>query len=115
VTSSVPDPRPLPPLPDELGASSSAGIAFATVATLVLLLVIGLGWSTWALGEGVNAVAAAPAFGAAMLVLVGIAAERLGVPLTGTWGPTAISAATGGGGYILFLAFKRTTLAEPAP
>ncbi|MDP9329981.1 MAG: hypothetical protein M3P11_04985 [Actinomycetota bacterium] len=115
LTSSVPDPRPLPPLPDELRASSSAGIAFATIATVILLLVIGLGWSTWALGEGVSAVAAAPAFGAAMLVLVGIAAERLGVPLTGTWGPTAISAATGGGGYILFLAFKRTTLAEPAP
>jgi hypothetical protein len=115
VASSVPNPRPLPPLPDELLASSSAGIAATTLVTLVLLLVIGLGWSRWAFGEGVGAVAAAPASGAAMLLLVGIAAERLGVPLTGTWGPTAISAATGGGGYVVFLAFKRKTLAEPAP
>ncbi len=112
VTSSVPGPIPLAALPDETVPSSPGGIALATFETLALLLVVGLGWSWWTFGEPVTAVAAAPAFGAAFLALVGLIGERFGVPISGSWGPTAISAVAGGCGFVL-LALERKSPPDP--
>ena len=47
----------------------------------------------------VAAAAAAPAFGVATLTIVALALERIGVPLTGSWGPTIACALAGLGGY----------------
>ena len=60
-----------------------------------------------------TAVAAAPGFGVAALAIVGLLAERLGLPLTGSWGPTLISLVAGGLGYGL-LVRKSVPTAEPA-
>jgi hypothetical protein len=103
VTSSVPDPRPLAALPDELASSSPKTIAIGSIAVFVLMLLVGLGWSLWAFGETTGAVTMAPAFGAAILAIVGLAAELIGVPISGSWGPTLISAVAGGSGYLLLV------------
>jgi hypothetical protein len=99
VWSDVPAPRPLPPLPGEPRASAPWPIAGATVAILALLWVIGAGWASWTFGDQVAAAAAAPAFGVATLTIVALALERIGVPLTGSWGPTIACALAGLGGY----------------
>jgi len=112
VASDVADPRPLAEGPDELRVSSPIGIATATLAIAMLLWVVGFGWAMWTFGDRVAASATAPAFGVAVLGLVGLALERVGVPLTGSWGPTAVSVLGGGLGY-LFLVLKGQ--AEPQP
>lgn len=99
VTSSVPDPRPLPPLAGELTPSSPVQIAVASASIFALLLIAGLGWSVWAFGPTLEAVAAAPALGVAMLALIGLVFERAGMPVTGSIGPTLIVMATTGGGF----------------
>ena len=99
VWSDVPAPRPLPSLPGELRASAPWPIAGATVAVLALLWLIGAGWASWTFGDPVAAAAAAPAFGVATLTIVALALERIGVPLTGSWGPTIACALAGLGGY----------------
>jgi hypothetical protein len=99
VTSSVPNPRSLPPLADELTPSSPRQIALASAGILALLLITGLGWSLWAFGPTLEGVAAAPALGVAMLAIVALASERAGVPLTGSIGPTLIVVATAAVGF----------------
>ena len=99
VWSDVPGPRPLPSLPGELRASAPWPIAGATVAILALLWLVGAGWASWTFGDPVAAAAAAPAFGVAALTIVALALERIGVPLTGSWGPTIACALAGLGGY----------------
>ena len=103
VTSSVPDPRPLAALPDELKPSSPSAIAIGSIAVFVLMMLVGLGWSSWAFDDTTGAVAMAPALGAATLAIVGLACELIGIPISGAWGPTLISAVAGGSGYVLFV------------
>ncbi|MEX1047654.1 MAG: hypothetical protein WD757_01560 [Actinomycetota bacterium] len=73
----------------------------AGVAILVFLIVAGFGWA-WVStgGPSADALALSPAFGAAGLILVGIAAERLGLKLTGA-GPAMVSGAVAVSGYLL--------------
>ena len=103
VVSTVSDPRPLAAGDGELVASSPWAIVGATLAVAVLLWGLGYGWSRWTFGDTVTAAAAAPGFGVAALAIVGLLAERLGVPLTGSWGPTLISLVAGGLGYGLLI------------
>ncbi len=108
------DLRPAGPPVDPLKPSSGAGIAAATLASFGLLTALGYGWSRAAVGNGAAGAALAPAFGAGGLVLVGIALERLGVPLAGSWGPTLVSALVGAGGYLIAFLLKRDSVPDPA-
>ena len=112
VWSDVPGPRALPALPGEITDSNPPAIAGSLVAVLALLWVVGMGWASWATTDRVAAAALAPAFGLATLTITAIVLERLGVPLTGSWGPTLASALAGLGGYALgFL--QRQVPADP--
>ena len=104
----MPNPRALAPLADELRPSYPGQIALASVLVLCLLVVTGLGWSLWAFGTTLEGVAAAPALGVAMLALIGLIFERIGVPITGWMGPTATSLVTAGAGFALLIRGRRT-------
>jgi hypothetical protein len=109
------DPGPAAEAVDPLEPSSPAAIVVASIGVFGLLWVIGYGWGRVAT-DVTAAAALAPAFGLAALTLVAIAGERLGVPLDGWIGPTAVSALAGGGGYLclLLLGAERHTPAQPA-
>jgi hypothetical protein len=62
--------------------------------------VVGYGWARIGLADTITAAAAAPAIGAAMLILVATALDALGVALGTTLGALAVSALAGGGGYL---------------
>lgn len=100
---------------DPLRPSSPSGIALATLATFALLAVTGYGWSRTAISDAGNAGALSLAFGAAAITIVAIALERLGVPLSGTAGPIAVSALSGGSGYLAWFVLERRAGSHPAP
>jgi hypothetical protein len=104
VASSEGSPEPLVPLADELTPVEPRKILAATWRAFLLLAVVGLGWSCWALGDVASGVAASPAFAAPLLALSAFAFERLGAPLGSTWASTLACGVTGGLGYGL-LAF----------
>ncbi|HEY6566865.1 MAG TPA: hypothetical protein VI341_05025, partial [Actinomycetota bacterium] len=99
VWSDVPDPRDLAPLPGELVDSNPFAIAGSLILVMGLLWVVGMGWASWATHDRVAAAAVAPAFGLATLTIAALVLERLGVPLTGSWGPTLASVLAGLSGY----------------
>jgi hypothetical protein len=116
VASTEGSPQPLAALPDELTPVEPRKILAATWRAFLLLFVVGLGWSCWALGDATSGVAAAPAFAAPLLALVAFILERLGAPLGSTATSTLACALTGGLGYGL-LAFHlhrhRRRLVDP--
>jgi hypothetical protein len=95
-----------PPV-DPLEPASAARIAWAAIATLALLWVAGYGWARIGLADTITAAAAAPAIGAAMLILVATALDALGVPLGEATGALAASALAGGGGYLIRFVLER--------
>ena len=101
VASTEGSPEQLPAGDGELTASRPGLLIGATWRTFLLLLVIGLGWSWWALGDVATGAAAAPAFGAPLLALSSYALERLGAPLGTTATSTLACALAGGFGYAL--------------
>jgi hypothetical protein len=92
---------------DPLEPSSPGEIVLATFAGLGLLAAVGFGWARAAGFDRVAAVALSPAVGLAGLAIGGIGLERLGVPLNGAIGPTAVSAAVGLGGYVAHFVLER--------
>jgi hypothetical protein len=101
LASSEGSPSALPPAPDELRPVEPRKILSATWRTFLLLVVLGLGWAWWALGDVASGVAAAPAFGAPILAVTAYALECLGAPL-GTIGTSSLACALAGGlGYAL--------------
>jgi hypothetical protein len=100
---------------DPLDPSTAAGIAWASIAGLLLLTVVGYGWARIGLGDAITAVAAAPAIGAALLILAATALDAVGVPLGTTAGALAASALAGGGGYLVRFALERRTGTGSAP
>jgi len=104
---------PGPPV-DPLEASSPGQMVLATFAVLALIALVGYGWARAAADDRLTATALAPAFGTAALILAGIALERLGVPLTGAVGPTAVSALAGVGGYLAWSILQRRVRAHAA-
>ena len=65
------------------------------------MLILGLGWSWFALGDIASGVAAAPAFAAPLLALTAFGLERLGAPLASPGWSVLACALTGGLGYAL--------------
>jgi hypothetical protein len=101
VASSEGSPTALPPLPNELAPVAARKILADTWRTFLLLMVLGLGWSLFALGDIASGVAAAPAFAAPLLALTAFALERLGAPLGAPGWSSLACALTGGLGYAL--------------
>lgn len=106
-----------PPWPS-LRPSSPGAIALASGGVLALLAAIGWPWARIGVGRGAGcppwlALAVAPATGGALLTLAAVLAERLGVPLSGAAGPTAVSAAVGLGGELLRRVVERGAVAGP--
>ena len=100
---------------DPLEPSSAAGIAWASIVALALLTVAGYGWARIGLADAITAAAAAPAVGAAMLILVGTALDALGVALGTTVGALAVSTIAGGGGYLIRFVLERRAGSGAAP
>jgi len=100
---------------EPLEPSSAAGIAWASIATLALLWFAGYGWSRMGFEEGITAVAAAPAIGAAMLILVATALDAIGVRLGSAVAALAVSALAGGGGYFGWFVLERRARPDAAP
>jgi hypothetical protein len=87
---------------DPLRPADTWQISVASVLQLALFGLGGYGWARVAAFEpGLDAAAVAPAFGFGALILLAVALERLGVPLTGSIGPLVVSAIAAGGGFAL--------------
>ncbi|MGH2596602.1 MAG: hypothetical protein ACRDH7_11645 [Actinomycetota bacterium] len=114
VFATIPGPLPLARARDPLEPSSPAGIAFAAIAILALTGAVGFGWSRWAGLDQLSGIAVAPAFGVATLAIGGVACERLGLPLSGSLGPTIVTLLTGGAGYLL-LVVQGQPITPPPP
>jgi len=99
---------------DPLEPSSPGEILLAGFAVLTLLLVAGSGWAGAFARDAVARLALAPLCGMAALVLAGIALERVGMPLTGSFGPTVVSAVGGGGGYLVRFLLERRAGPKPS-
>lgn len=112
ISTTVPGPVQVAPIAGEPIPSTPRGIAAATFLSALLLWVVGAGWSRWTFDDPVIAAAAAPGFAVATLAVTGLAMERIGVPLTGSWGPTLISTVAGGLGYLLLI-FQGKAQAQP--
>lgn len=104
-TNPLPSPEPGPIEP--LGRSSSGGIAVATLALLALVTLAGYGWARAFVADLVIRLAIAPMCGIAALIITGIVLERVGLPLTGSVGPTLVSLVAGGGGYLALFLLQR--------
>jgi hypothetical protein len=114
VLSTVPDPTPVPSVPEELEPSSPGAITAATFGAIALFVLLGYGWARWALGcSGVGTWSAAAGFGVGALILAALAVDRVGVGLDGRLGPLLASALAGGGGYALWLLGSRRVGADP--
>ena len=103
-------PRPV----DPLEPSSPGEILLAAFAVLSLLSVAGSGWAGAFARDAVARLALAPLCGTAALVLAGIALERVGMPLTGSVGPTVVSASAGGSGYVVRFLLERRARPKPS-
>ncbi|HEX5627070.1 MAG TPA: hypothetical protein VFY08_03530, partial [Actinomycetota bacterium] len=100
---------------DPLEPSSAAGLAWASILALALLSVAGYGWARIGLADTITAAAAAPAVGAAMLILVAAALDALGAPLGRATGALAASALAAGGGYLIWFVLQRRAGSGAAP
>jgi uncharacterized membrane protein (UPF0136 family) len=88
----------------------------AGVATMLLLGAVGYGWAAALIHSaredvGFTRLALSPAFGAAVLTLVAIVADRIGLRLTGAV-PAVVAVLAGLGGY--FFAWRNRRLREEA-
>jgi hypothetical protein len=113
VFGTKPAPSPVP-VRDPLRPSSPDRIVVAALAILALTGIVGFGWARWAGLDRAAAVALAPGFGVAAMTLLGVAFERLGLPLAGSWGPTLVALVAGGVGYGLRVV-QGQPAAPPAP
>jgi hypothetical protein len=100
---------------DPLEPSSAGGITAATIASLLLLSVSGYGWARSVALDPWPAAALAPTLGVAVLILLGIALERIGLPLSGSAGPTIVSGLGGVSGYLAWLVLERRSRSRSAP
>jgi hypothetical protein len=100
---------------DPLEPASAWDVVWASIATLVLLLVVGFGWARIGLGDPVRAAAISPAVGAAALILVAVGLDALGISLGSTGGAVAASALAGGGGYLIGLVLQRRARTHAVP
>jgi hypothetical protein len=111
VSSGVASATPAPP--DTTLSSSTARIVVAGPLVLLVLFVAGFGWSALACGDPTQAVALAPAFGTAAVVLGGVVADRLGIRLSSAAHGLTVLVVVALAGYALLLAERRRR-ADPA-
>ena len=104
----------LAPAREPLRASFAAQIVLTTFAILGLCGAVGYGWARWSGLDVVAAAAIAPAFGVAALALCGVGLERLGLPLSGSGGPSVVILLGAAPGYALLVA-QRPSVPPPAP
>jgi hypothetical protein len=114
VFATIPGPSALTASRDPLQPSSPAQIVLATFALLALTGIVGFGWARWAGLDLLAAASVAPAIGVATLAIGGVALEPLGLPLSGSWGPTLVALSAAGGGYLL-LVLQGKPSAPPPP
>jgi hypothetical protein len=100
---------------DPLEPATPWGIAVSSLLVLGLAWAAGYGWARVALPDSVTAAAAAPALGAAAIVLVAVPLERLGLLLADPVGGWVVSALAGGSGYAVRLVLQRRAVARAAP
>jgi hypothetical protein len=98
---------------DPLEPATTAQIAFGALAALAVMCSAGYGPARVVLRDTADALALAPAVGAASLMLVAFALERLGLPLEGRLGPWVVSAFAIVGGLAFGLVGQRRAVAEP--
>ncbi len=114
VFATIPGPSALGASRDPLEPSSPAQIVLAAFVLLALTGVVGFGWTRWAGLDVLAAIAVAPAIGVATLAIGGVALEPLGLPLSGSWGPAAVTLLAAGAGYLL-LVLQREPSPPPSP
>ena len=100
---------------EPIGPSSAFAIAWASTTTLALLWTVGYGWARVGIEDALTASAAAPAVGAAMLIVVAVALDAFGVQLGTAAGALAASALAGGGGYLVRFVLERRAGSGAAP
>jgi hypothetical protein len=113
VFATVPGPFRLGVARDPLEPSSPAEIVLTAFVLLALTGVVGFGWSRWAGLDHAAAAGVAPAVGVATLALFGVALEPIGLPLSGSWGPTIAALLAGGAGYLLLVLQGEPTVPPP--
>jgi hypothetical protein len=106
---------PASPPTDPLEPSTPAGIVLSSVLVLALVGAVGFGWARIASPDPVTAAALAPAVGAGVLILVGIALERVGIAIGSGIGAWTASAVAAGGGYLVRGVLERRARARAAP
>ena len=114
VYSTVPGPTRLAAPNDPLEPSSPAQIVLTAFLLLALTGAVGFGWARWAGLDAPASAAVAPAIGVATLAVVGVALEPLGLPLSGSVGPTIVALLAGGAGFVL-LVLQGKAPAPPSP
>jgi hypothetical protein len=115
VYATVPGPSAITPTADPLEPSSPGQIVITTLLILGLTGIVGFGWSRWAGLDIPSSAAVAPAIGVATLAIGGVALEPLGLPLSGSAGPTVAALLAGGLGYtLLVLQGKASTPSPPS-
>jgi hypothetical protein len=106
-------PRPAPsrlPAVEPMNGLESIDLVWRSVTALLVLGVIGLGWSRWGLREGgwLASLAGAPSAGMAVAVLVGVTADRLGLRLD-TMGALLAVLAVGAIGFLVAARTRRNS------
>ncbi len=107
-------PRPAPREVDPVRPTSTWWLVGAALLSFLLMAGVGLGWSLGVAPGARSACALAPALGAGGLILAGVAAERVGVPLSGA-GPPVVSAVVGAGGYAFAFWRRRRLQGQALP
>ena len=115
VFATIPGPSALGASRDPLEPSSPAQIVLAAFALLALTGVVGFGWARWAGLDLPAAAAVAPAIGVATLAIGGVALEPLGLPLSGSWGPSVVALLAAGVGYLLLVLQGEPSAPPPPP
>jgi hypothetical protein len=98
--------RGAPPRDTALDSSTAAAVLAVPLVFLVLSIA-GLGWALAAVRHRALAAALAPAFGTAALILVGVAADRLGLRLSSAEAGLGVLAFASAGGYGALLLERR--------
>jgi hypothetical protein len=115
VYATIPGPSALGAARDPLQPSSPAQIALGAFALLLVTGIVGYGWARWTGLDVPAAAGVAPAIGVATLAIGGVALEPLGLPLSGSWGPTVVVLLAGGLGYLLLILQGKASAPSPPP